>query len=207
MATSDLTFRLARLEDLDEITQVATAAYGSTSGLMRAATGDNVKDLAVPFHRATIGAMQVAGENWIALDGDKIVALAGWFLPGNILNPDDPVQAAAGFEDFCAKMTPELEKWWESFLPQYNEMCRKALGADRVKDMWQLQMLCTHPDYQRRGIASRLVKHKENLVLLPVTLVFQNGSLIYLQIASEGKEMRLETGYPHGVSVLLVSRP
>lgn len=37
------------------------------------------------LQRALIGAQQVGGENWVACDGDKIVAFAGWFGPGQAL--------------------------------------------------------------------------------------------------------------------------
>lgn len=96
---------------------------------------------------------------------------------------ESPDQAEAGWNDFAAQMPPKLHDWWMNevssetvyhtsyfdraffqCLPQYDTTVDDALGKGVKKSIWHLQLLATHPDYQKCGIGEALVKHKERLV-------------------------------------------
>jgi len=160
-------------EELEETAQVAIAAFQGDQFTKCCLGGD--WDLSPLEQRAIIGAQQVGGENWVARDGDRIVAFAGWYGPGRALL-DSPEQAAAGWNAFGEAMPPKLHDWWmEDFLPAYEDTTNQALGKGTKLGIWHLQLLATHPDYQRRGIATKLVKIKERLIAK------EGGSLICLE--------------------------
>ncbi|TCD67808.1 isoleucine-tRNA ligase [Steccherinum ochraceum] len=138
-------------EILNAMAHVAAEAYrhgrdGAHDDFTRACVADNW-DLGFAFQRGVVGAQQVGGENWIALDNDKIVAVAGWFPPGRELL-GDPKQMDAGWGAFAEKWTPEMGDWWMNyFLPRYAQATNDALGnPDRKKQSWHLQMLVVLPD-------------------------------------------------------------
>ncbi|CAL1697903.1 unnamed protein product [Somion occarium] len=150
-------------EELDEAARVAEAAFKGDE-FNKACVGGNW-DLLFPFWRGTLGASDVAGENWVATVGDKIVGVAGWFPAGRLLL-DSPDQAKAGWNKFTELLTPELGKWWmEYFLPKYEEATTKAFGPNTKKDSWHLQTLCILPEFQRRGIGHGLVNVKKNEII------------------------------------------
>ncbi|TCD66339.1 hypothetical protein EIP91_001443 [Steccherinum ochraceum] len=149
-------------EELEATAQVAVAAFHGDE-FTKCCLGGNW-DLSPAEQRALINAQQIGGENWVACDGDKIVAFAGWYGPGRTLF-DSPEQEAAGWNEFVEQMPARLHAWWmDEFLPQYDATVDEALGQGIKQSIWHLQLLATHPDYQRRGIGEALVKHKERLI-------------------------------------------
>ncbi|KAH8091357.1 hypothetical protein BXZ70DRAFT_1011170 [Cristinia sonorae] len=170
-------------EEVDSMIAVCVAAYHGDQFTECAVGGD--WNLHSAMRRTAIGAQQVGGENWVALHGDKIIAVAGWFPPGralldrkvsylrvhdaftypSLLLGCSPEQAAAGWDAFVAKMPPALNQWWtKEFLPEFSQLSTESLGPGVKKDSWHLQTVATHPDYQRRGIATALLRHKEEMV-------------------------------------------
>ncbi|TCD66338.1 hypothetical protein EIP91_001442 [Steccherinum ochraceum] len=151
-------------EELEATAQVAVAAFYGDECTRISLGGD--WNLNPAEQRAIINAQQIGGENWVACDGDKIIALAGWYGPGRAFL-DSPDQVEAGWNDFAAQMPSRLHDWWmNECLPQYDATVDVALGKGVKKNIWHLQLLATHPDYQKCGIGEALVKHKERLIAL-----------------------------------------
>ncbi|KAH8091343.1 acyl-CoA N-acyltransferase [Cristinia sonorae] len=137
------------------------------------------------LERALVGAVHVAGEIWVAQDGDEIVAFAGWFGPGRELLDGSPEQEAAGWNDFAELMPTELRDfWYNDFTPSFDGFVEETLGAGMKKKSWDLALLATRPDYQRRGIGRRLVEVKEKQLA-------QDGEILVCLESATEKNTRL----------------
>ncbi|KAJ7497944.1 hypothetical protein B0H11DRAFT_1997924 [Mycena galericulata] len=111
------------------------------------------------FHDAHLRAGAIGGEVWVAGFGPTdICAVAVWFGPGtDYLETEE--QRAAGWNQLEAKFTPELKQWWsEYFTPRYSKWNESCVGEGTKFKSWQLQLLGTNPEYQRKGLAAALIQ-------------------------------------------------
>lgn len=102
----------------------------------------------------------------------KLVAGALWFAPGRHLTP--------GFSMIRAGLVSVLRKWGFSALPKIPEFQDQAQKVAREEfkrrnipvspdQAWYLQVISVHPEYQSKGLSSRLIRefiasHKETNV-------------------------------------------
>ncbi|TCD67787.1 hypothetical protein EIP91_011915 [Steccherinum ochraceum] len=177
-----------------------TASKGGSDDFTRACIADNW-DLNLAFQRGVVGAQQVGGENWVALDNDKIVAVAGWYPPGRMLF-DNPEQMNAGWGAFAEKWTPELGDWWMNyFLPRYAKATDAALGSpDKKKESWHLQMLVVLPDpkYRQRGIATALIADTDKTVDMCLESEVEANTAMYTKWGWEIQGDKTDFESPHG---------
>ncbi|KAJ7614659.1 hypothetical protein DFH06DRAFT_920702, partial [Mycena polygramma] len=111
------------------------------------------------LQRAVVRAGLIGGEVWVAGFGPTdICAAAVWFGPGNdFLATED--QRAAGWSEAEAKFTPELRKWWtDYFIPRASAWSRSLLGEGTMLNSWQLELLGTSPEHQKKGLAAALIR-------------------------------------------------
>ncbi|KAI0077632.1 acyl-CoA N-acyltransferase [Panus rudis PR-1116 ss-1] len=175
-------------EELDAIANVAAAAFRDDS--TNACLGGNW-DLAFPFWRALVGAQNAGGENVVAIIDGKVVGHAGWFPPGHELL-DTPQQAEAGLNEFVARLTPDMVRWYfEYFLPKMKEGAEEAYGKGVSKSIWHLQTLCVAPEYQGRGIGHKLVQAKEEEILATQG----DGAMCLESTAAENTNMYKRWGF------------
>ncbi|KAJ7191856.1 hypothetical protein GGX14DRAFT_32079 [Mycena pura] len=157
--------------ELDHIGSVLTKAFtgGATSSVVANADIDEFSaghdpgaPVTDPSHItalwvSTVRAGLLGGEVYVAETKDadkKIVGCAVWFGPGDALfdTPEQQQQALGPLTH------ANLQKWWgEEFLPQYYRFVDCALGAGVKHKSWHLQTLGVDPEYQRQGVATRLV--------------------------------------------------
>ncbi|KAI0935357.1 hypothetical protein AcV7_003819 [Taiwanofungus camphoratus] len=111
-----------------------------------------------PMGRAMILAGIPAGEYYAATDDNgQLVGFMFWTSPGQELF-STPEQRELGLNDFMAKLSAEgkeyYKKTYSAEFPQFVESC---LGPTGKLNSWWLHMAMVHPDYQRQGIATRLI--------------------------------------------------
>ncbi|KAJ7355790.1 acyl-CoA N-acyltransferase [Mycena albidolilacea] len=150
----------------DEIEQAATvlkdAFHAGADPFGHSLCGGNL-EFDTQILRAGVRAAVVGGEIWVAgLGPTDIGAVATWFGPGTDYLATEE-QRAAGWYDVEAKFTPELKKWWsEYFIPRYNSWNAASIGEGTKLKSWQLQLLATAPEHQRKGLAGALIKAVES---------------------------------------------
>ncbi|KZV68236.1 hypothetical protein PENSPDRAFT_687413 [Peniophora sp. CONT] len=143
--------------DIDNIAKVLAEGFADDIFSIAVCGGDKSK--IYDFERATVAAVALVGELWVASYGEQnFASVAIWICPGRMfLDSDD--QLEAGYNRLFGSFKPDLLEWWKTkFLPQYVEVCTKALGEDTKKENWNLQLIATLPDLQRRGLATALTK-------------------------------------------------
>ncbi|VDC03523.1 unnamed protein product [Peniophora sp. CBMAI 1063] len=163
-------------DDIDAIAKIlATAFADDVFTLVCGGDASKIYD----FERATVAAVALAGEIWVASYGDQdFASVALWIRPDRDLL-DSPDQHEAGFGQLFSSFKTELSQWWMTmFLPRYGEMNTEALGARTKVENWNLQMVATLPDLQRRGLASTLMKVVEDKAKA-------ENKLITLEVAEE----------------------
>ncbi|KAJ6570245.1 hypothetical protein DFH09DRAFT_425465 [Mycena vulgaris] len=118
---------------------------------------ESLKD---PILRTMILAGELAGEVYLATDTttDRVVALAVWFPPGKSLF-DSEEQRALGFDDFMKKLSPDTKAFWDTvFVPVVDKFLAEIVGPNGTRDSQYLDLLATDPLYQKKGIATILLK-------------------------------------------------
>lgn len=109
----------------------------------------------------TAALVDPGGELYVAKTGNEVVGVATWHGPGSgYLSTAE--QRAAGWDQMFAKLDQAQQEWWGYFLPLYDEYTTGALGEGTKLASFHLQVLGVHPDYQRQGIGSSLVKTGED---------------------------------------------
>ncbi|KAJ6581023.1 hypothetical protein B0H19DRAFT_1113295 [Mycena capillaripes] len=148
----------------DEIEQAATvllAAFSPPDSFANSLTGNN-EELNIWLARSGVRAAAIGGELWVAgLAPTDICAVATWFPPGtdHLISEE---QRAAGWNQLQAKFTPELQKWWtEYYIPRYTAWNASCIGEGTKLKSWQLQLLGTSPEHQKKGLAAALIRAVE----------------------------------------------
>ena len=136
--------------------------------IIRRATSDDLRSLRVTAVRAFVDDPVMRwlfpqDEVFLAPDGAVLrSAMPGWVALGEVWCTDDAVGVAVwippgrpeidrGLDPLAEPPTPELLERFEII---------GAVTAEHTPDEphWYLQMLATHPDWQRQGLGERLMK-------------------------------------------------
>ncbi|KAJ7746594.1 hypothetical protein B0H16DRAFT_1421514 [Mycena metata] len=148
--------------ELDEATDVCVRAYvGELASNSMVGGDESLKD---PIFRAMIRAGELAGEVYFATDDDtqQVVGVAVWFPPGTSLFESEE-QRALGFDEFMTKLSPETSAFWSNaYVPVVDKFLAEVLGADGTRNSQYLNQLATDPRFQRKGIATMLLKTVHN---------------------------------------------
>ncbi|KAJ7510317.1 hypothetical protein B0H11DRAFT_1958498 [Mycena galericulata] len=118
---------------------------------------ESLKD---PIFRAMIRAGELAGEVYLATDNSsgKVVAVAVWF-PSGVSLFDSEEQRSLGFDDFMKKLSPDTKAFWDtSYVPVVDKFLAQVIGPNGVRDSHYLNLIATDPAFQRKGIATMLLK-------------------------------------------------
>ncbi|EKM59000.1 uncharacterized protein PHACADRAFT_191302 [Phanerochaete carnosa HHB-10118-sp] len=119
------------------------------------------QSLIAPLVRAHVNAAVVGGELWAAtLPEAGIVGVALWFGPGSTFL-GTAEQRQMGWDDIMARIPAENIQWWDTYFATLDEISGRVLGAGIKRDAYQLYVLGTHPEYQRKGVATALQKEVE----------------------------------------------
>ncbi|KAJ7914870.1 hypothetical protein B0H13DRAFT_2001438 [Mycena leptocephala] len=144
--------------ELDEAVDVCVKAYvGELASNSMVGGDESLKD---PIFRAMIRAGELAGEVYFATDNDshKVVGIAVWFPPGKSLF-DSEEQRALGFDNFMETLSPETKLFWaNSYVPVVDKFLAEIIGPDGTRDSQYLNQLATDPAFQKKGIATMLLK-------------------------------------------------
>ncbi|KAJ7220011.1 hypothetical protein GGX14DRAFT_559824 [Mycena pura] len=144
--------------ELDEAVDVCVKAYvGERASDSMVGGVESLKD---PIMRAILRAGELDGQVYLATDvtSQKVVGVAVWFPPGNMLF-STPQQRALGFDDFMKQLSPQTKSFWEdSYGPKVEVFLDETLGPNATLNSFYLNQLATDPAYQGRGIASLLLK-------------------------------------------------
>ncbi|KAI0262329.1 hypothetical protein BC834DRAFT_845118 [Gloeopeniophorella convolvens] len=90
---------------------------------------------------------------------DAVRAIAVWFPPGKLLWSTQE-QLNDGFATVLAKLEPEHHDWLvNKFLTASNKLKMDIFGPERERDAMYASHIATDPDYQRRGLATALIRH------------------------------------------------
>ncbi|KAJ6460370.1 hypothetical protein C8R47DRAFT_994075 [Mycena vitilis] len=134
--------------------------------------GDNA-DLKGQIFRAMMRAGELGGEVYFAIDdgSNQVVGVAVWFPPGKLLF-DTEEQRTLGFDDLMNQLSIETKKFWaESYAPVVENFLadEKLLGPEGTRNSYYLNLLATDPAYQKKHIASTLLKtvHDKVRLLVP----------------------------------------
>ncbi|KAJ7650623.1 acyl-CoA N-acyltransferase [Roridomyces roridus] len=143
--------------ELDEAVDACTRAYvGELASNSMVGGDESLKD---PIFRAMIRAGELAGQVYLATDDDsgKVVAVAVWYPPGTALFNSEE-QRALGFDHFYKNLLPDTKAFWDTtYVPVVDEFL-----AEGVDDSFYLNLIATDPDFQKRGIATALLKTVHN---------------------------------------------
>ncbi|KAJ7648378.1 hypothetical protein DFH06DRAFT_1210086 [Mycena polygramma] len=157
-ASQDYSVRLV-VKATDQETAKATAVLCEAFGwrfFTDALNGD--PNLVPEILGAYLKAGLVGGQVYFAENASKeIVGVAVWFQPGHrALGTEE--QQAAGWDSLMAKLPKKYCSWWSYFLGfLYNEFVEETLGPGVILKSFHLQLIGVHPDYQRRGIAGKMM--------------------------------------------------
>ncbi|KAF7357004.1 N-acetyltransferase domain-containing protein [Mycena venus] len=140
----------------DEIEQAATvlknAFHAAGDPFGHSLSGGNL-ELDALLLRTQVRAAVVGGELWTAGFGPTDICAVATCEE----------QRAAGWYEVEAKFPPELKKWWsEYFIPRYNAWNASVIGEGTKLKSWQLQLLGTSPEHQRKGLSGALIKAVES---------------------------------------------
>ncbi|KAK7031530.1 N-acetyltransferase domain-containing protein [Favolaschia claudopus] len=136
----------------------AFLAAGDSFGLSLSG-GDPALDIWIL--RAGVRAAVVGGELWVAgFNPTEICSVATWFGPGTDYLATEE-QCAAGWDQVQESFNSDAKKWWEYFIPRYNKWNAECIGEGTKLKSWQLQLLGTAPEHQRKGLSRALIKAVE----------------------------------------------
>ncbi|KAJ3717435.1 hypothetical protein C8R42DRAFT_179578 [Lentinula raphanica] len=149
---------------VDAIVDICVNAYrGDVS--TKVFTGNNPA-LDEPMWRAMVRAGFHSGTVYVATDdsidsnsnSNSIMSVGVWFGPGNVLYMTED-QRALGYTDFFRRVSPGCRDWMmRDFSPKVRQFKNRALGETTERNSWYCNVLATHPNYQRRGFATAIIK-------------------------------------------------
>jgi GNAT superfamily N-acetyltransferase len=145
--------------DLAKAVEVLNAAYATSEPALYAAAGpDHFADILPALNAANLKAAALAGEIYVAEDHQgKFVGVGIGFGPGReIFDSED--QTTQALHILVSRLPPDVHAWNQTMTPQIDQFKTAAFG-NASKTQWCVQRLGVLPEYQRRGIGSRLVKH------------------------------------------------
>ncbi|KAL7279268.1 hypothetical protein ACG7TL_007109 [Trametes sanguinea] len=82
-------------------------------------------------------------------------------------------QRNAGWNQLMDRLPTQYREWWSTFLKQYDELVDKTVGASVKLGGYHLQLIGVHPDHQKRGVATALMKYAENKVQIYKSLKYE----------------------------------
>ncbi|KAG8738381.1 hypothetical protein FRC12_016784 [Ceratobasidium sp. 428] len=153
---------------LDRLVEIANLAF-QNDPLNIAGLGVSYKDdpeiyslyNKTQFQAAFTGAGRVYGMLVGGTEPAKLAGFAIWYEPGQGFLEDETQLRYWG--EFAKHQKPELTSWWKNeMLPRYVKLTDEGLGEGTKKDLLHLQVLGVHPDFQRCGVGSALVKYLLN---------------------------------------------
>ncbi|KAJ7912545.1 hypothetical protein B0H13DRAFT_2191028 [Mycena leptocephala] len=134
-----------------------------------------------PLWISTVVAGLLGGEVYVAETDDvekKIVGCAVWFGPGHSMYDTENEQKHS-FHPLMATFSKDLQAWWlDVFLPKIDMFVATALSPGARHNSWHLQTLAVDPEYQRKGVATRLI----NMVAEKARLT---GTMLCLETETE----------------------
>ncbi|CDO74669.1 hypothetical protein BN946_scf184828.g9 [Trametes cinnabarina] len=122
------------------------------------------ESLQEPMMHAHIAAALVNGEGEVhvaELPQVGPVGAAVWFGPGHKFLDTD-AQRNAGWNQLMERLPTQYREWWTTFLKQYDELVDKTVGANVKLSGYHLQLIGVHPDHQKKGVGSTLMKYAES---------------------------------------------
>ncbi|KAJ7586818.1 hypothetical protein C8J56DRAFT_942907 [Mycena floridula] len=90
-------------------------------------------------------------------DDNKMLTVGVWFGPGTLLLHSE-AQQQAGWNDFYASLSDEGKTWWATTFQTVHEALVTSLFGDGYLGGWWANLIATHPDYQRQGHGTAMVK-------------------------------------------------
>ncbi|KZO97691.1 hypothetical protein CALVIDRAFT_535790 [Calocera viscosa TUFC12733] len=115
-------------------------------------------DIYYRFNRAHVLGALVDGELWVAEDGQKIVGIALWFLPGKGFLETEEQRERSGMDTVTADLGEDMQGWWKDYFPPRAEGLSDALmGPGEKLAAYYLLTLAVHPSYHNRGIGRTLM--------------------------------------------------
>ncbi|KAJ7595763.1 hypothetical protein C8J56DRAFT_923170 [Mycena floridula] len=144
-------------DQIDQAVEVCVRAFAGDVCL-RSMTADN-HALESSLFRMMICAAALEGTVYCVTDDrdDKILSLGVWFGPGSQLLHTE-AQRATGWNDFFASLSEEGQKWWATTFQTCHEDFVNSLFGDQYLGGWWANVIATHPDYQRQGHGTALVR-------------------------------------------------
>ncbi|KAE9393404.1 hypothetical protein BT96DRAFT_1023062 [Gymnopus androsaceus JB14] len=144
---------------LNAIVDVCVKAYHNDIAAKVFTGGDASLDESM--WKAMIRAGFHSGAVYVSSDGaesNEIMSIGVWFGPGEVLYATEE-QRSLGFNDFFHKIVPKYQEWLSNdFGPKVRKFKANVLGPTTEKDAWYCNIMATHPDYQRRGLGSAIIR-------------------------------------------------
>ncbi|KAJ7178753.1 hypothetical protein C8R43DRAFT_974346 [Mycena crocata] len=157
----DLKSKLSEGE-LEQAVEICLRAYAGERATDSMVGGDeSLKD---PIFRAMIRAGELDGEVYLATESEskQVVGIAMWFPPGKSLFETEE-QRALGFDDFIKQLSPETKAFWDNtYVPVVDRFLAGVIGPNGTRDSQYLNLLATDPAFQKKGIATMLLKTVHN---------------------------------------------
>ncbi|KAH6911663.1 hypothetical protein BKA70DRAFT_1268269 [Coprinopsis sp. MPI-PUGE-AT-0042] len=128
-------------------------------------TGHNAEDYRRFLSSTLTASLLCGGEVYFAETRDqKVIGVAAWFGPGHSLRIESgPDRSGQGAGIYTGQFEPGLQNWWDTeFVPKRERLSNTRLGEGVKLNNWNLQIIATRPDYQRRGVARSLVDFVEH---------------------------------------------
>ncbi|KAI0262324.1 hypothetical protein BC834DRAFT_1043499 [Gloeopeniophorella convolvens] len=149
-------------EEIDEAVALSVRAYAGDISEKVFTNGDATRaDL---LWRGLIRAGAHSGELYAAAPADDdtpgaMRALAVWFPPGQLVY-STPEQRALGFTELIEGLEPAYRAWLlDDFSAKSRALKARIFGPEMERCTMYASHIATDPAYQRRGLASALIRH------------------------------------------------
>jgi len=158
--------------DIERATNVLAACFHEDEFVHIVTAHDPV--LYAPFFKSQVVAAAIDGVIYVAkhMDGSWI-GVCVWFGPGQGMFRSERQEKEA-WEPFEQMFSPKLKRWWDDLLtPVDDAFVLKSFGPGTKLRGWHLQVIGVLPEYQRRGIATRIINNVRAIATethLPMTL-------------------------------------
>ncbi|KAF5329114.1 hypothetical protein D9758_017951 [Tetrapyrgos nigripes] len=145
-------------QEIDTLTKINTKAYAEDNPWEVMIGGD--WSLSEDLARAMIRATLLEGQIYVVkTQNGKIVSFGLWFKPQTAIF-STAEQRKLGFDEFFAKLKPEVKYWYTHTYPEIAQKYAEPLFTDEEKKKrWWCYNLATDPEYQGLGCATTLVDH------------------------------------------------